>query len=516
MSGRILDTIKATYSKAKSCVRLQGKLSQPFSSSLGVMQGDIVSPLLFSIFINDLDSFLATKYNGINIFNESASTCLGQEEEFTTYMRLFVLLYADDSIILAESPQELQKALDALHEYCTQNSITVNTDRTKEKTRIVIFSRGQVRKTPKFRFGKELRTSFTYGNEIVDIKPEYTYLGITMRFNGTFHAAIANRISQARAGMFSLMKKSRRLHLTIETQLELFETTILPIALYGCEVWGHTDLKQVEIFYKRYVKYILKLSESTPSCIIYGETGRNDITSTVHMRMVNFWKRMVNGKQSKISSVLIRLSQKLHDSSLNPIKSPWLEKIKDILTTTGLADMWEQAKHGPIPNIDGQVKSKLQESFKTQWEDKLANDPNPELFVYKHVSPIFPNQPAGYLSLPTHQAIAIAQVRSRNNQGLPAIKHKYDNEVELTCPLCKSPDPADEIHYLFRCPIFSDLRQELDFVRAPSSQGVIPGIQNLKSLFENPSKITLRRISNLIRVAEVALSKHKYKSDNSP
>ena len=65
MSGRILDTIKATYGKAKSCVRLQGKFSQPFSSSLGVMQGDIVSPLLFSIFINDLDSFLSSKYKAI-------------------------------------------------------------------------------------------------------------------------------------------------------------------------------------------------------------------------------------------------------------------------------------------------------------------------------------------------------------------------------------------------------------------------------------------------------------------
>ena len=53
MAGRMLDTLKATYSKAKSCVRLQGKPSRPFSSSLGVMQGDIVSPLLFSIFIND-------------------------------------------------------------------------------------------------------------------------------------------------------------------------------------------------------------------------------------------------------------------------------------------------------------------------------------------------------------------------------------------------------------------------------------------------------------------------------
>ena len=86
-----------------------------------------------------------------------------------------------------------------------------------------------------------------------------------MRFNGSFDSAIANRVAQARASMFSLIKKSRRLHLTIETQLELFETTIMPIALYGCEVWGHSNLQQVEVFYKRYVKYILKLGNCTPT-----------------------------------------------------------------------------------------------------------------------------------------------------------------------------------------------------------------------------------------------------------
>ena len=37
-----------------------------------------------------------------------------EKEDIVLYLRLFVLLYVDDTIVLAESPTQLQSALDAL------------------------------------------------------------------------------------------------------------------------------------------------------------------------------------------------------------------------------------------------------------------------------------------------------------------------------------------------------------------------------------------------------------------
>ena len=65
------------------------------------------------------------------------------------FVDLFTLLYADDTIVLAENAEELQLALDALFDYCQLWHLTVNT----AKTKIVIFSRGKVRKAPTFLFG---------------------------------------------------------------------------------------------------------------------------------------------------------------------------------------------------------------------------------------------------------------------------------------------------------------------------------------------------------------------------
>ena len=48
------------------------------------------------------------------------------ESEDASLIKLFVLLYADDTIILAENERDLQTALDSVHEYCTKFKLIVN------------------------------------------------------------------------------------------------------------------------------------------------------------------------------------------------------------------------------------------------------------------------------------------------------------------------------------------------------------------------------------------------------
>ena len=70
-----------------------------------------VSPFLFAIYLNDFQGFLAERTDGLTELNVRL-------EEFDTYAKLCVLLYADDTVIMAESEEDLQRALDALSQYC--------------------------------------------------------------------------------------------------------------------------------------------------------------------------------------------------------------------------------------------------------------------------------------------------------------------------------------------------------------------------------------------------------------
>ena len=46
--------------------------------------------------------------------------------------------------------------------------------------------------------------------------------------------------------MFSLLRRSRQLDLPLDIQVELFDTLIMPILTYGCEVWGVQNLNSIE------------------------------------------------------------------------------------------------------------------------------------------------------------------------------------------------------------------------------------------------------------------------------
>ena len=87
ISTKMKNMIKSIYTKVKSCVKANEELSNTFECDLGLCQGCVLSPLLFSLFIKDLDE---------EIQSVNTKGC----KLFDTYIH--TLLYADDRIILAE------------------------------------------------------------------------------------------------------------------------------------------------------------------------------------------------------------------------------------------------------------------------------------------------------------------------------------------------------------------------------------------------------------------------------
>ena len=153
------------YNNAKSYIRNNNFNGEMFNCEIGVRQGENLSPLLFALYLNDLQEFLSHAYNGLQTVSEQTETA-----DTITYLKLFVILYANYTVILAESIPELQAALNGMNHYCVIWKLKINT----MKTKVVIFSHQKMKEKPKFMLGENQL-------EIVD---EHKYLGLSMKYNG--------------------------------------------------------------------------------------------------------------------------------------------------------------------------------------------------------------------------------------------------------------------------------------------------------------------------------------------
>ena len=76
-------------------------------------QCENLSSFLFYIFINDLESLFVNR-DIVGLETDTADI----ERQLTVFLKIFCILYSDDTVLMAESPYELQSQLDIFNEYC--------------------------------------------------------------------------------------------------------------------------------------------------------------------------------------------------------------------------------------------------------------------------------------------------------------------------------------------------------------------------------------------------------------
>ena len=147
LRGNILNIIKSMYESVKSRVKFCGKIGNEYFCSLGVRQGECLSLLLFSLFLNDIEEqFSHSGVEGLDL----------------DLFKFFMLLYADDIVVFANNAEQLQAGLDVLSEYCARWKLKVNVSKTK----ILVFRKGGM--LPR-------NLVFTYDREPLEIVKSFKY-----------------------------------------------------------------------------------------------------------------------------------------------------------------------------------------------------------------------------------------------------------------------------------------------------------------------------------------------------
>ena len=265
------------YKTQHLCVRWMGKSSEYFQVSNGVRQGGVLSPILFTIY---MDSLL-----------ESLSAC-GRgcywKDNFSG-----ALCYADDLTILAPCPDALRKMLSHCEEYAESHGIRFNAS----KTQLICFRRSSLPDSSRFLFCGQL----------LPLVDSVVHLGNTLCRD------LSDRLDIQRKTMAFIRQANSVLFRSKSTdpftKMRLLQSYCL--SLYGCTLWrlDCSALLSLSVSFNQVIRRIWSLSRNAHTAIVHSVGLISSLFNIVFARFSKFYSSAVSHSSPLVRSVFVESAQ---------------------------------------------------------------------------------------------------------------------------------------------------------------------------------------------------------------
>ena len=426
VGGNFINVIESMHDKALYCVKVEGFISDSFSSNVGVKQGCVLSPLLFNIFLSDLPDIFSNECDPARLSDVNISC----------------LMFADDLVLISESAHGLQSCLTKLQKYCDKWCLTINIDKTK----VIIFNKG----------GHQIsRHSFTSYESLVEIVKQYCYLGIMFSSNGSFKNACNILHDKALRAFYRL--RQIQPHDNVKVALQLFDTLVLPILSYAGVVWGPLYASKVNIsnfnsicndcpiekLNTRMCRYILGVHRKSTNDAVRGELGRFPVLISILNNSYRYIKLM--DKSSNNSLVKISCM----DEDLRSLDISWYNSMSRMI------NIFDQSRsfYHDMKNV-----------YKINWKNSIQL-PTSKLRIYSQFKKEFSIE--NYiLQFPLKIRRNLTRLRiSAHNLAVETGRYtntkasKSNESDKRSCFHCKITE--SEFHLVFECPLYHEARKKL-------------------------------------------------------
>ena len=435
INGNFLEIIKSIYDLTECAVKINGKATKYFRYEKGVQQGNPLSPLLFNLFINDI--FTAVK-------NDSAITLDGIKN-------INALMYADDLIIMATSPEELQKSLDGLSSYCSKWKLDVNI----KKTKCLTFSKGT----------KCKQYQFEINHKAIENVKEYKYLGININSkNCSFGPSLVNLSSKATRALYAITSKLPIKNSPVRTLLKLFDFCVAPILTYGSEIWAayfdydskSWDQSPIEKCHTQFLKRVLGVNRSATNVMVRSEFGRNALQERITKRNIKYIRYLASKEDQSLvwHAMNYELSQIDNRKTLFSLFQRFGESILSSVDNTE-AESSLVAEPTILDKINSIEEEKLHDSakncFNLLWKEEITKFPKADTFRQFKDSVKFER----YLEdvRIRRQRVSLSKIRV-SDHCLMIERGRYNRPItprnERFCPHCPL-EVEDEEHFMTHC-----------------------------------------------------------------
>eukprot|EP00745_Piridium_sociabile_P043608 TRINITY_DN8944_c0_g1_i10.p1 TRINITY_DN8944_c0_g1~~TRINITY_DN8944_c0_g1_i10.p1 ORF type:complete len:1137 (-),score=123.12 TRINITY_DN8944_c0_g1_i10:208-3198(-) len=449
VQGRMLKMIQAMYSTVRASVLCHSNtgFSRFFECLQGLKQGCIVSPILFSLLINELA-------NEIILSGKHGVTLSANEIE------LFLLLFADDLTLLSSTTVGLQHQLNILQGETERLHLTVNFDKSK----IIVFRKGGfLRMTEKW----------FLDSRQMEVVNSYKYLGLTFSTRQSFTSAMEEAKLRGKKCTNAIVCTLRKIGCNSPVVFfKLFDMQVVPSLLYASEIWGYKAHHQLEQVHLYACKRFLHVRNKTANDVVYGELGRFPLWITSTTRCIKYWFRLLKQSEDRYSKKAYNMLLSMHEKG----HTTWVTRVKTILCDNGFEQVWLFGC-GYEAGFIKELKERLFSNFCYNWRNRLDSSARSSLFGnLKHM--FAREQYIDVLYVDVYRNI-LAQFRMGVSQ-LNVHRYRFSPSNENTaCPVCLN-TPEDEIHFMFVCPLYDQIRQFYKFNATAEENLVSKLVSSLK------------------------------------
>ena len=161
---------------------------------------------------------------------------------------------------------------------------------------------------------KDAYANFIYDNRNLEEVTSYKYLGIDIHHKLNWKYSNEKMINGGWKTYFGLENNCKSANLIMwDKKKFLFEILVIPIILYGCEVWGcnisSECWRKIEQIQKRFITYNLKIKSNTPYPILLIEMGLSPIERIAMTRYLIYKHKINNMGNDILPKIALNSSQ---------------------------------------------------------------------------------------------------------------------------------------------------------------------------------------------------------------
>jgi hypothetical protein len=448
--GKMFRVLAQICNASSSVVSHRGCFSEIYKPGMGWEQGDTLATTMFNIYVNTILQHVWDTTPGIPLPN-------------TDNKHLSALMFADDFVGLASTPENLQSLINTVRAQLTKWRLKASvstTDTSKTTVMVVQRNRGQTSSLP-------ANTQWTWNDVPLPIVESYKYLGVLVSHDGSWDKHISNRLQKASAAAKALYGVLYNNSLSWEARQLALTSAVMPVAHYATEVWCKalvTQRQQLDSWQMQIVTAMTHSPPTTSHACLQQELGLEPMHVACDIATLTYWHRL----QTLSTDRLINIVTNAWQGKANP----WQQNIKKLIT------LYKIDKPLAITLSKDKFKkylSKLKTDYVHQLWQARENRGSSVLTryrtTYSNPTTLKIEKAQPYFLHLSHQGRGRAaelcmqlRMESLPLKSRVTRKHRTETDSQLTtrrlCPCC-SHTTETTTHFLLHCNSYNVMREQL-------------------------------------------------------